>query len=81
MFDVCIDIHGVEHLKNSKWTSDYCLDCSCKENGLKCCSRVAVPVDYDKIRCHSIFHKDNCTYTVEYRKDPGKPCPVSHWKL
>ncbi|XP_063089702.1 beta-microseminoprotein-like [Cavia porcellus] len=80
-FDICRYLLGVTYKKNSNWINAQCENCSCDQNGMKCCTTVAIPTQYDEENCHSIFHQENCTYTVVYNEDPGKPCAVSDWIL
>ncbi|XP_005411870.1 PREDICTED: beta-microseminoprotein-like isoform X2 [Chinchilla lanigera] len=77
----CKDLDGTSHSMNSNWITSNCESCSCNGDGALCCSIVDIPVDFDKIKCDSYFHKDNCSYTVMERENPGKPCEVHAWIL
>ncbi|XP_008568226.1 PREDICTED: beta-microseminoprotein [Galeopterus variegatus] len=75
----CKDLDGVKHPLNSKWKTKTCEMCSCKEDGIHCCSIITTPVGYDTTKCWKTFNKETCSYTVVEQKDPGKTCPVSQW--
>ncbi|XP_023563028.1 beta-microseminoprotein-like [Octodon degus] len=79
-FDVCNYLLGITY-KNSNWTYNGCENCSCDQNGVKCCTTLAIPTQYDEENCHPIFHQENCTYTVVDNEDPEKPCAVGNWIL
>ncbi|VTJ80537.1 Hypothetical predicted protein [Marmota monax] len=74
----CKDINGVIHPLNSKWTNSNCEECYCREREISCCNLVLEPVGFDA-KCEKIFHKSNCSYTVEEKNNPGKPCSVNTW--
>uniref|UniRef100_A0A286XYR5 Beta-microseminoprotein n=1 Tax=Cavia porcellus TaxID=10141 RepID=A0A286XYR5_CAVPO len=77
--DECKDSDGTTHLMNSKWMTNNCVECTCGTDGISCCNIVSIPVEYDKDKCQSYFHKENCTYIVVERENPGKPCNVDVW--
>ncbi|KAM4852546.1 beta-microseminoprotein [Thomomys bottae] len=79
--DECEDTDGVKYSIHTNWQTESCFECSCNEEGIQCCSKVAVPLGYDKINCQSIFYKENCTYSVVERDDPEKTCDVKSWIL
>ncbi|XP_063089704.1 beta-microseminoprotein-like [Cavia porcellus] len=77
----CKDLVGITHSVNSKWVTSDCEECACKTNGISCCNTVSIPVGYDKNKCQSYFHKENCTYTVVEIEDPRRSCIVDAWIL
>ncbi|KAK2501189.1 hypothetical protein MC885_005221, partial [Smutsia gigantea] len=77
----CRDPNGVAHPLNSKWKTENCEECHCGQNGISCCSTLAVPMGYDTVKCQRIFIKETCTQKVVERKNPRKECFVSGWVL
>ncbi|XP_036758518.2 beta-microseminoprotein isoform X2 [Manis pentadactyla] len=77
----CQDPNGVTHPLNSRWKTENCQECECGQDGITCCSTLAVPKGYDTVKCQKIFIKETCTHKVVERKNPGKECFVSGWVL
>ncbi|XP_010983603.1 beta-microseminoprotein isoform X1 [Camelus dromedarius] len=77
----CKDLDGITHPLDSQWKTENCEECSCSQNGINCCSLIAVPVDYDTEKCKKVFNKETCSYTVVERDNPENPCAVSQWVL
>uniref|UniRef100_A0A8C8Z9V4 Beta-microseminoprotein n=1 Tax=Prolemur simus TaxID=1328070 RepID=A0A8C8Z9V4_PROSS len=75
----CKDSDGVTHPLKAEWSTGNCEKCSCKENGIYCCSLVAKPVNYDESKCEKIFHKETCSFTVVEKDNPAKTCDVNGW--
>ncbi|XP_012891663.1 PREDICTED: beta-microseminoprotein [Dipodomys ordii] len=79
--DECQDIDGAKYPVHKTWQTENCFECTCNEEGIQCCNKVPVPSGYDRLNCKTIFYKENCTYSVVERDDPGKTCDVSNWVL
>ncbi|XP_073934024.1 beta-microseminoprotein [Castor canadensis] len=75
----CKDPDGELHQLASMWDTVNCERCVCGEIGIQCCSKLPIPVSYDKRKCQKIFNRKNCTYSVVERDDPRKKCVVLSW--
>ncbi|XP_062352342.1 beta-microseminoprotein-like [Cinclus cinclus] len=53
-----------------------CYTCSCREDGLRCCSLFHTPVGYDKNKCKVVLNRKRCDYDVVQKDDPSKECFV-----
>uniref|UniRef100_A0A2K6S7Q7 Beta-microseminoprotein n=1 Tax=Saimiri boliviensis boliviensis TaxID=39432 RepID=A0A2K6S7Q7_SAIBB len=73
----CTDLKGNKHPINSRWRTDNCDICACREKEISCCSLVSTPVGYDIHKCRKIFNKEECKLIVVEKKDPNKTCDVS----
>ncbi|XP_005412606.1 PREDICTED: beta-microseminoprotein-like [Chinchilla lanigera] len=71
---VCRDLDGTTHPINSTWMSWNCTKCVCYQNKLECCSILHIPLQYDKSKCHTVFHTNDCSVTVVQTWDQPKPC-------
>ncbi|XP_066205454.1 beta-microseminoprotein [Saccopteryx leptura] len=79
--DDCQDLQGVTHPLNSKWRTDNCEECSCKQDGIYCCNTFPIPMVYDEIKCQKIFNKETCSFTVVERNNPENSCKVTAWMM
>ncbi|XP_043940305.1 beta-microseminoprotein-like [Protopterus annectens] len=71
----CKDIYDKTiHPLNSQWRNSQCLDCFCKKEFIKCCTR-PTPVSYPT-ECEKVFDQKTCEYTVVRKDDPSVSCPV-----
>ncbi|XP_019411279.1 PREDICTED: beta-microseminoprotein-like [Crocodylus porosus] len=61
------------------WRSEDCHSCNCSHRGIRCCSTVHSPVNYDRNMCRMVFNKDTCSVKVVEKTDPSKECEVHGW--
>ncbi|XP_072293453.1 beta-microseminoprotein-like [Eucyclogobius newberryi] len=71
----CVDDAGAEHEFGSEWVED-CMDCSCTNEGLSCCSKMPdenadIPED-----CELDLDKDNCFAKMVLKSDKTKECTI-----
>ncbi|XP_077310513.1 beta-microseminoprotein-like [Lithobates pipiens] len=66
---------GKLHKLGSKWITENCMDCSCRSDGsVGCCSKLGLPMEFDRNRCEYIEDKKTCTWRVVSKEDPTKDC-------
>ncbi|XP_010338908.1 beta-microseminoprotein E1 [Saimiri boliviensis] len=75
----CTDLKGNKHPLDSRWRTEDCELCACRDIEISCCSLVSTPVGYDRHNCRKIFNKETCKISVVEKKDPNRPCGVSGW--
>eukprot|EP00076_Gallus_gallus_P009897 XP_004942175.2 beta-microseminoprotein [Gallus gallus] len=75
----CYDMKGEPHEFNTHWKTEDCLECSCSNSGISCCTAYATPVNFDEEKCISIFNNTACAYEVVEKADHSKTCEVHEW--
>ncbi|MEE6488283.1 hypothetical protein FKM82_015183 [Ascaphus truei] len=66
---------GAVHAFNTKWKAPNCEECSCRKDGMQCCSLYGKPEGYDEEKCEAILNKKTCHYYVVKKNDHSKSCP------
>ncbi|MEE6516699.1 hypothetical protein FKM82_026367 [Ascaphus truei] len=68
---------GEVHAFDTKWKTPDCFECSCRRDGMQCCSTFGKPEGYDKETCEEILDKKSCTYNVVKKNDHSETCPIT----
>ncbi|XP_063819766.1 beta-microseminoprotein-like [Pseudophryne corroboree] len=69
---------GRFHVVKSSWNTTDCNTCQCLDNAVvACCSRVAIPTNFDTKNCHLVFDKGSCSYKLISNKDPKIKCEIT----
>ncbi|XP_061601810.1 beta-microseminoprotein isoform X2 [Cololabis saira] len=72
----CVDKDGKHHDFGSEWVSD-CMDCSCDEGGLSCCSRIHDVGTADiPEECELVVDEKACSLKMVLKSDKTKECSL-----
>lgn len=70
----CVDKDGKEHAFGSDWVKD-CMDCSCTDEGLSCCSMIPDPETVElPDECELVVDKEACSAKVVLKSDKTQEC-------
>uniref|UniRef100_A0A670IRI9 Small serum protein 2-like n=1 Tax=Podarcis muralis TaxID=64176 RepID=A0A670IRI9_PODMU len=69
----CTDLNdGSKHAFGTQWNTADCMECTCSESGMQCCSRYGGTVDVPG--CKAVVNPNTCKYEFYKLDDPSKPC-------
>ncbi|XP_033014916.1 small serum protein 2-like isoform X3 [Lacerta agilis] len=69
----CTDSYdGSKHPFGSKWNTAECMECTCDESGMDCCTRYGLIAEVPG--CKAVLNPNTCEYEFYKLDDPSKPC-------
>ncbi|CAN0433260.1 unnamed protein product [Lampetra fluviatilis] len=69
----CKDENGDSRLAGEQWRERGCMQCTCGETSVSCCSIGGRAVNFGA-DCEAVLDVDTCRYSVVKKDDPSQPC-------